>query len=1027
MPVNRRTVRKKSSRTNKKRRRADECKITASAGGAVRESIGAGMKNMKRASHAPRKFSANGGVRKNGATKRSASAPVFKHPKTELEAATQRYVDLFELAPIGYVTFDHVGRIEEINVAAAQLLGGSRARLIGQPFALYVTKDDGLLFLNHLLRCRSSDRRVETELHLKKRNGDIILTRLESSPMTSSMRDGARLYQTAIVDLTERKRFEEKIQRSEERYRTLFDLVPVAIYVCDADGIIREYNRRAVELWGREPTGNGEEPRFCGSYKIYYPDGRQMPHDECPMARALRGEKLTPKDLEIVIERPDGERRHVVPAPRVLADGQGKITGAVNCLFDITERKRAETAAMRLAAAVQSSHDAIAAKTLNGIITDWNQSAERIFGYKPKEIIGKSVLTLIPKDRQDEEQEILRRIRRGESLDHYETVRRRKDGQLIDVSLTISPIKGPKGEIFGVSKIARDITNQKQTERRLAEQARLLDLTNDAVIVRDHHDRIVYWNRGAEQMYGFPAKEALGKITHELLQTAYPENLEKIRKNLARDNRWSGELVHTRKDGAKVVVISRWSLDRGAKGQPASILETNTEITDRKRSEQQTAVNLAVARILSESPALTQAVPGILQAVCENLGWEVGAFWMPVPGGKVLRCLKVFESAVDKFPKFKAASMKLRLAPGIGLPGRVWKNLKTAWVPDITKDRNFPRAAVAAKEGVHGTFAFPISFGKQFLGVMEFFSPEIREPDEDLLKMFASIGSQIGQFVQRKQTEEALQRSKELLEKRVRERTRELDAANKGLEGEIERRKGLEGEILAVSDREQQRLGQELHDGLCQHLTAVAFMARSIAMRLRNHRVIDANDIEKIAELVNDAAADTRELSRALHRADVDAAGMVTALQDLVDREIWKTPCRLQVRPSFHIDDNIAAAHLYRIAREAVINANKHAQARQIVIKLERSRLGMVLRVIDDGVGFSTDSKLKRGMGFHIMNYRAQLIGGRLKIERPQKGGTCVSCYLADGASQPPKPRTKKNGQQRTFAGKITKALAALV
>jgi len=169
----------------------------------------------KRASHAPRKFSANGTVRKNGATKRSASAPIFEHPKTELQVATQRYVDLFELAPIGYVTFDRVGRIEEINLAAAQLLGGSRARMIGEPFALHVTKDDGLLFLNHLLRCQSSDRRVETELHLKKRNGDIMLTRLESSPMTSSMPDGARLYQTAIVDLTERKRFEETIQRSE--------------------------------------------------------------------------------------------------------------------------------------------------------------------------------------------------------------------------------------------------------------------------------------------------------------------------------------------------------------------------------------------------------------------------------------------------------------------------------------------------------------------------------------------------------------------------------------------------------------------------------------------------------------------------------------------------------------------------------------------------------------------------------------------------------------------------------------------
>src|SRR4029450_3593269 len=164
------------------------------------------------------------------------------------------------------------------------------------------------------------------------------------------------------------------------------------------------------------------------------------------------------------------------------------------------------------------------AKTLNGIITDWNKSAERIFGYKPKEIIAKSVLTLIPKDRQGEEEEILRRIRRAESLDHYETVRRRKDGQLIDVSLTISPIKGPKGEIVGISKIARDITNQKQTERRLTEQARLLDLTNDAIIVRDPRDRIGYWHRGAEERDAFSAKEALGKITHELLQTEHPEN-----------------------------------------------------------------------------------------------------------------------------------------------------------------------------------------------------------------------------------------------------------------------------------------------------------------------------------------------------------------------------------------------------------------------------------------------------------------------------------------------------------------------
>src|SRR6266478_4803022 len=190
---------------------------------------------------------------------------------------------------------------------------------------------------------------------------------------------------------------------------------------------------------------------------------------------------------------------------------------------------------------------------------------------------------------------------------------------------------------------------------------------------------------------------------------------------------------------------------------------------------------------------------------------------------------------------------------------------------------------------------------------------------------------------QRKLAEAALKKSKELLEKRVRERTRELRLANKELENEIKRRKGLEGEILEIADREQQRLGQELHDGICQHLTAVAFMARSVALRLKNHRVIEVGDIEKIAELVNEAAADTRNLSHALHRLDVDAAGFVTALEDLVDREIWRIPSRLEAKSSFRIDDDAVAAQLYRIAREAVINANKHAEAREIVIKLERS------------------------------------------------------------------------------------------
>lgn len=572
-----------------------------------------------------------------------------------------------------------------------------------------------------------------------------------------------------------------------------------------------------------------------------------------------------------------------------------------------------------------------------------------------------------------------------------------------------------------------DLSERKRHEQRLAEQARLLDLSNDAIIVRDKNDRITYWNKGATKIYGYTQQEALGKVTHDLLKSKQPEPLPKIYKKLLRDNRWDGEIVHTCKDGTKVVVISRWSLDRDAEGRPASLLETNTEITDRKRAEEQTAVNLAITRILSESPALTDAVPKILQTICKTLGWEVGGFWMPMLDGSVLRCRNVWESYVGKFRRFKAASMKLTLAPGVGLPGRVWSNLKAAWFPDVTRGNNFPRSSVAAGEDLHGSFAFPIFFGKQFLGVMEFLSSEIREPNEDLLKTFASIGSQIGQFMQRKQAEESLRKSRELLERLVRQRTKALRMANAELKNEIVRRQGLEGEILAVSDREQQRLGQELHDGICQHLTAVAFMARSVAVRLRNHRVIDATDIEKIAELVNNAATDTRDLSRALHRMDVDAASLVSALQDLVDREIWKIPCRLEVRPSFHITDDAAAAHLYRIAREAVINANKHAQAREIVIKLERAPGGMVMHVSDDGVGFPTERRMKHGLGYHIMNYRAQQIGGSLEIDSRKGGGTRVSCSMPIRIFKPNEPNKKENNRKRRLPARIRKALTVLI
>ncbi len=250
----------------------------------------------------------------------------------------------------------------------------------------------------------------------------------------------------------------------ESRFRELLQALPAAIYTTDAAGRITFYNDAAVALWGCHPELGKTE--FCGSCKLYWPDGTPMPHDECPMALALR-EKRPIRGMEAIAERADGVRVPFIPYPSPLYDDAGVLTGAVNMLVDITERKQAEEAAHWLAAIVDSTDDAIMSKDLDGIFTSWNRGAERLFGYGSDEVIGKSVKILIPSDRHNEEPEILKRIRRGERIEHYETVRQRKDGSLIPISLTVSPVK-VAGKIHGASKIARDISERKRAEARQA-------------------------------------------------------------------------------------------------------------------------------------------------------------------------------------------------------------------------------------------------------------------------------------------------------------------------------------------------------------------------------------------------------------------------------------------------------------------------------------------------------------------------------------------------------------------------------
>ena len=252
-----------------------------------------------------------------------------------------------------------------------------------------------------------------------------------------------------------------------------------AIISKNLEGIIQSWNRAAERIFGYtadEIVGK--------SILTLFPAERR--HEETDiLAKIRRGERI--EHYETLRRRKDGTLIDVSITVSPLFDAEGRVVGASKIARDVSGRRRIDSMARHFAAIVESSEDTIISKDLNGIIQSWNKAAERMFGYTAEEIVGKPVLTLIPEERHHEEDEILSRIRRDDRIEHFETVRRRKDGSLVEISLTISPVKDEYGRIVGASKIARDITGQKEAERLLRQQTQRLEALNRAAQLEIEH------------------------------------------------------------------------------------------------------------------------------------------------------------------------------------------------------------------------------------------------------------------------------------------------------------------------------------------------------------------------------------------------------------------------------------------------------------------------------------------------------------------------------------------------------------
>ena len=320
-----------------------------------------------------------------------------------------------------------------------------------------------------------------------------------------------------------------------------------------------------------------------------------------------------------------------------------------------------------------------------------------------------------------------------------------------------------------VTRVRREycLAQQEQARAKDAESAlhksqahmwHIVDRALDAFIGIDATGVITDWNTQAEQMFGWPRQEAIGQhLSATILPAQYVEaHAQGLRHFLATGE---GQILNTRieitachRDGHELAVELA-ILPASVRGEGHTFSAFVRDISARKRTEAHLAMQHGTTKILAESDTLVEAIPKILRAVCELSQWDLGALWLVNDQTHVLSCLEIWHQPSVDAATFSQVTIQAIFTREQGLPGRVWKNGTPAWVPDVMQDTNFPRAPFAAQARLHGAFAFPIRVNDKILGVMEFFSGEIRPPEEDLLQIFLTVGSQIGQFVERKRAE----------------------------------------------------------------------------------------------------------------------------------------------------------------------------------------------------------------------------------------------------------------------------------
>jgi len=760
-----------------------------------------------------------------------------------------------------------------------------------------------------------------------------------------------------------------EIEQSHHRYADLYDLAPVGYLTLDGKGCIQEINQTASQLLG------WSKARLMGRPMLpHIAEGdRRAFLKHLWESRRSTTQVITTLRLNAI----DGVERSVQLVTNRSLEAGKRSNWCRTALTDITKQRHAEVALSASEAKFRALAENIGElfwfmELDPPRITYVSPAFERIMGVPVEELYGDFSVweKCVHPDDREAAKAAFDRWTGGEYQEYqieYRVYSRQGEVRWLSDRGTI--LERKDGRPILVSGIARDITEQKHAEQKFRG---LLEAAPEAMIIVDGASRIQLVNAQTLRLFGYTREELVGQSFEQLI----PERLRRhhaghragyIAAPTPLSMAEGRELFALRKDGSEFPV--QVSLSPLETSEGLVIITAVRDITERRQAEQ----TLRAAQQLAESTL--EAVPASLAVLDANgIIVSINRSW-------------------DEFAQANGA------LPGTNGVGTNYLALcAAAAAVGIAEAAQLAQGIREVMSGVTGRFSmeYPCySRGKQCWFVGYVTACQGGGPN-------AVVVAHVD-ISERKHAELVIQKLNAELEHRVDQRTKALGSVNKELRQQIIRRRRLEEEILEISEREQQRIGRDLHDDLGQQLAAASMMIAVLVRKLEKQGSPEADAAQRISRLLKESVTLTRGLARGLHPVPPEPGGLRSALQGLAVRasETFHISCHLKCPVDLQVDNNTMATHLYRIAQEAVSNSVRHGKASRVQIEISADPYCIVLSIKDNGKGLPPVAAEREGMGLRIMSYRCDMIGGELIIRHNPVGqGTIVSCTIHPGTGR---------------------------